>query len=335
MTSRLPFLDRLAVPVIAAPMLRVSGVELVSAACRAGVVGAFPTANAESLETFDAWMQRLVEEADAGRADGRPHAPWCPNLIMRRDPARVRAEVELIVRHRAEVVITSVGSPAAVIPALHDGGCIVLADVASVHHARRAIEAGADGLVLLTAGAGGHTGWANPLAFVREVRGFFDGPLVLAGGLSDGVALRAATVLGCDLGSMGTRFIASAESLASEPYKQMLATSSLDDVMTTRAFTGLPANFLRPAVIRCGLDPDALDEGVSVQEARRRFGGGSEGATIQRWADLWSAGHSVSGVAGTCTVAEIVGEIEAEFSLSAKATNLICRQNQPFGCSLK
>lgn len=320
MTSRLPFLDRLAVPVIAAPMLRVSGIELVSAACRAGVVGAFPTANAESLETFDAWMQRLVEEADAGRADGRPHAPWCPNLIMRRDPARVRAEVELIVRHRAEVVITSVGSPAAVIPALHDGGCIVLADVASVHHARRAIEAGADGLVLLTAGAGGHTGWANPLAFVREVRGFFDGPLVLAGGLSDGVALRAATVLGCDLGSMGTRFIASAESLASEPYKQMLATSSLDDVMTTRAFTGLPANFLRPAVIRCGLDPDALDEGVSVQEARRRFGGGSEGATIQRWADLWSAGHSVSGVAGTCTVAEIVGEIEAEFSLSAKAT---------------
>ncbi len=323
MTSRLPFLDRLAVPVIAAPMLRVSGIELVSAACRAGVVGAFPTANAESLETFDAWMQRLVEEADAGRAQGRPHAPWCPNLIMRRDPARVRAEVELIVRHRAEVVITSVGSPAAVIPALHDGGCIVLADVASVHHARRAIEAGADGLVLLTAGAGGHTGWANPLAFVREVRGFFDGPLVLAGGLSDGVALRAAMVLGCDLGSMGTRFIASAESLASEPYKQMLATSSLDDVMTTRAFTGLPANFLRPAVIRCGLDPDALDEGVSVQEARRRFGGGSEGATIQRWADLWSAGHSVSGVAGTCTVAEIVGEIRAEFSLSSKAKNFL------------
>lgn len=314
MTPRLPFLDRLAVPVIAAPMLRVSGIELVSAACRAGVVGAFPTANADSLETFEAWMQRLAGEADAGKANGRPHAPWCPNLIMRRDPARIRAEIELIVRHRAEVVITSVGSPAAVIPALHDGGCIVLADVASVHHARRAIEAGADGLVLLTAGAGGHTGWANPLAFVREVRGFFDGPLVLAGGLADGVALRAATVLGCDLGSMGTRFIASDESLASAPYKQMLAASSLDDVMTTRAFTGLPANFLRPAVIGSGLDPDALDETVSVQDARRRFGGGSEGATIQRWADLWSAGHSVSGVSRTCTVDEIVEEIQAEFA---------------------
>jgi nitronate monooxygenase len=313
---RLPFLDRLALPVIAAPMLRVSGIELVSAACRAGVVGAFPTANCASLDEFDAWLRRLGDEATAAVAEGgsgRPHAPWCPNLIMRRDPAKVKAEVDIIVRHRAEVVITSVGSPASVIPALHDGGCLVLADVASVHHAERAIEAGADGLVLLTAGAGGHTGWANPFAFVRAVRAMFDGPVVLAGGLSDGVALKAATVLGCDLGSMGTRFIATRESLGSAPYKQMLAQSSLDDVMTTRAFTGLPANFLRPSVVQAGLDPAALDEAVSVQEARSRFGGGSEGAVVQRWADLWSAGHSVSGVAGLPTVAELVGTLRAEF----------------------
>ncbi|SFO09526.1 nitronate monooxygenase [Variovorax sp. PDC80] len=319
MTQRLPFLDRLAVPAIAAPMLRVSGIELVSAACRAGVVGAFPTANAESLEAFAGWMARLNDEAAAARDAGTAHAPWCPNLIMRRDPARVRAEVELIVRHRAELVITSVGSPAAVIPALHDGGCLVLADVASVHHAERAIEAGADGLVLLTAGAGGHTGWANPFAFVRAVRAFFDGPLVLAGGLPDGVALRAATVLGCDLGSMGTRFIATEESLASAPYKKMLAASSLDDVMTTRAFTGLPANFLRPSVLNAGLDPATLDETVSVQEARQRFGGGSEGAVIQRWADLWSAGHSVGGVAGLATVEQVVRGLRAEFDASASA----------------
>lgn len=319
MTQRLPFLDRLAVPAIAAPMLRVSGIELVSAACRAGVVGAFPTANAESLGAFAGWMARLNDEAAAARDAGTAHAPWCPNLIMRRDPARVRAEVELIVRHRAELVITSVGSPAAVIPALHDGGCLVLADVASVHHAERAIEAGADGLVLLTAGAGGHTGWANPFAFVRAVRAFFDGPLVLAGGLPDGVALRAATVLGCDLGSMGTRFIATEESLASAPYKKMLAASSLDDVMTTRAFTGLPANFLRPSVVNAGLDPAALDETVSVQEARQRFGGGSEGAVIQRWADLWSAGHSVGGVARLATVEQVVRGLRAEFGASASA----------------
>ncbi|MDQ0074735.1 nitronate monooxygenase [Variovorax boronicumulans] len=309
--QRLPFLDRLTVPVIAAPMLRVSGIELVSAACRAGVVGAFPTANCASLEEFDAWLRRLNAEAEAA---GGNHAPYCPNLIMRRDPAKVRAEVEIIVRHRAEVVITSVGSPASVIPALHDGGCLVLADVASLHHAERALEAGVDGLVLLTAGAGGHTGWVNPFAFVRAVRALFDGPIVLAGGLSDGVALKAATVLGCDLGSMGTRFIATRESLGSGPYKQMLARSSLDDVMTTRAFTGLPANFLRPSVVQAGLDPAELDEAVSVQEARSRFGGGSEGATIQRWADLWSAGHSVSGVSAVPSVAELVATLGAEFA---------------------
>lgn len=150
-----------------------------------------------------------------------------------------------------------------------------------MHHAERALEAGADGLVLLTAGAGDHTGWANPFAFVRAVRALFDGAVVLAGGLSDGFALKAASVLGCDLGSMGTRFIATQESLGSGPYKQMLERSSLDDVMATRAFTGLPANFLKPSIVQVGLDPAALDETVSVQEARNRFGGGSEGAVIQ------------------------------------------------------
>jgi len=310
MRQTLPFLDRLAVPVIAAPMLRVSGIELVSAACRAGVIGAFPTANAASLDEFEAWLARLSAQARA--ADGRL-APYCPNLIMRRDPQRVMAEVEIIVRYQAEVVITSVGSPAAVIPALHAGGCRVLADVASIHHAQRAIEAGVDGLVLLTAGAGGHTGWANPFAFVRAVRAMYDGPLVLAGGISDGVALKAAMVLGCDLCSMGTRFIATHESLGTATYKEMLSCSSLDDVMTTRAFTGLPANFLRPSIAQCGLDPDALDETVTVQEARRRFGGGSEDTPIQRWADLWSAGHSVSGVPGVSSVAEVVRELCTEY----------------------
>ena len=313
MQPRIPFLHRLAVPVIAAPMLRVSGIELVSAACSAGVVGAFPTANCASLDELEAWLRRLNQEAEASNAR---HAPYCPNLIMRRDPARVLAEARLIVRHRTELVITSVGSPAAVVPVLHDGGCLVFADVASLHHAERAIAAGADGLVLLAAGAGGHTGWANPFAFVRAVRAMFDGPLVLAGGLSDGAALKAATVLGCDLGSMGTRFIATHESLAVPPYRQMLAESSLDDVMTTRAFTGLPANFLRPSVLRVGLDPAALDETVSVQEARSRFGGGSEGAVIQRWADLWGAGHSVSGVRAVHSVAEVVQELRAGFDLA-------------------
>lgn len=310
MNARLPFLDRLAVPVIVAPMLRISGIEMVSAACRSGVIGAFPTANCGSLEELEAWMQRL--NAEKAHAPSR-HAPYCPNLIMRRDPARVQAEAALIARLGAEMVITSVGSPASVVPVLHDGGTLVFADVASVRHAEQAVKAGVDGLVLLTAGAGGHTGWANPFAFVRAVRDRFDGPIVLAGGLSDSRSLRAAQVLGADLGSMGTRFIATRESLASDGYKQMLVDASLDDVLTTRAFTGLPANFLRPSITATGLDPNQIDETVTVQEARERFGGGTDNKTVKRWADLWSAGHSVSGVIDVPSVKEIVQRLREDF----------------------
>ncbi|WP_019655240.1 NAD(P)H-dependent flavin oxidoreductase [Variovorax atrisoli] len=318
MTHALPFLDRLALPLIAAPMLRVSGIELVSAACVAGVIGAFPTANCQTLDEFDAWLTRLDEEAAAAPERKAP-APYCPNLIMRRDPVRVMAEVELIARHRAQLVITSVGSPASVVPRLHEAGCRVFADVASLHHAVRAIESGVDGLVLLTAGAGGHTGWANPFAFVRAVRRVFGGPIVLAGGLSDGVALRAARELGCDLGIMGTRFIATQESLASDDYRHMLVDSSIDDVLLTRGFTGLPASFLAPSARRLGIDISTLDESISVEEARRRYGGGANAAPNQRWTDIWSAGHSVSGVRAVPTVAELVDALVEEYRGTAAA----------------
>ena len=300
----------MALPLIAAPMLRVSGIELVSAACAAGVIGAFPTANCNTLEELDEWLTRLDAEAIAAPEQT---APYCPNLIMRRDPAKVMAEVDLIARHRAELVITSVGSPAAVIPRVHRGGCRVFADVVSLHHATRAIESGVDGLVLLTAGAGGHTGWANPFAFVRAVRDVFDGPIVLAGGLGDGVALRAAMALGCDLGIMGTRFIATKQSLASEDYRQMLLDSTMDDVLLTRGFTGLPASFLEPSARRLGIDVSDLDESIDVEEARRRYGGGANAAPNQRWTDIWSAGHSVSGVRAVPSVAELVHALQLQF----------------------
>ncbi|HEY8602856.1 nitronate monooxygenase [Tsuneonella suprasediminis] len=307
--SRLPFADRLRLPILVGPMLRVSGIEMTSAACAAGVIGSFPTANCESLEELDAWLGRLSDEA---RTNGG--APFCPNLIMRRDPGKLMAEADIVVANGAEVVITSVGSPAAVIPKLHAGGCMVLADVARVSHARRAVEAGADGLVLLTAGAGGHTGWINPFAFVRAVRDFFDGPIVLAGGIADGVALRAANMLGADLASMGTRFIACAESIAVDGYKQMLADSTIDDIRQTRAFTGLPVNVLEPSIRAVGLDPDELDETVTVAQARERFGGQSQGVVIKRWTDVWSAGHSVAGVARTQTMQDIVDQIANEYN---------------------
>jgi nitronate monooxygenase len=222
------------------------------------------------------------------------------------------ADLDRLIAHGVELVITSVGSPEPVVAPLRKAGCLVFADVASLQHAHRAIRAGADGLVLLTAGAGGQTGWANPFAFVRAVRAFFDGPLILSGGLSDGASLRAAQVLGCDLGYMGTRFIATHESAAPEAYKQMLVDSGMDDVILTPAFTGLPTSILRPSVRAAGLDPDTLDRNPDPDVARALYG--PEGNGPRRWRDIWSAGHSVSGVQGIPTVDELVGRLSVEYT---------------------
>src|SRR5437764_14976244 len=189
-------------------MFLVSGVELVVAACRNGVIGSFPTVNCRSSEQLDGWLGEIEEQlARHCGESGKPAAPVCPNLIVHRSNARLEQDLAVLLRHKPEIVITSVGSPAPVMP-LHDAGALVFADVASIRHAERAVAAGADGLVLLTAGAGGQTGWLNPFAFTRAVRQFFAGPIVLAGGVSDGRALSAAIALGCDLAYMGTRFIA-------------------------------------------------------------------------------------------------------------------------------
>jgi nitronate monooxygenase len=298
---------RLRVPLIAAPMLHVSGVDLVVAACRNGVIGAFPTANARSVAQLDQWLTEIDARLFAAPEEA---APVCPNLVMR--SPRVADDLACLVEHRVEMVITSVGSPAPAIEALHAVGCLVLADVATLAHARKAIAAGVDGLVLLAAGAGGQTGWLNPLAFARAVRAEYDGPLVLAGGVSDGVALRAAQVLGCDLAYMGTRFIATRESLAADAYRQMLVEASADDVLLTRAFTGLPTSILVPAIRRAGLDPARLDELVSPATAAQMFGG-RQADGPRRWQDIWSAGHSVSGVHAIQSVEQLIAEVEQEF----------------------
>jgi nitronate monooxygenase len=288
-------------------MLHVSGVEVVTAACRAGVVGAFPAANPGSAEELDRWLTE-IESAAAAVGDPAPH---CPNLIVR-DP-RLAEQLEVVVAHRVEMVIASVGSPAPVVGPLHEVGALVLADVATLEHARKAVASGVDGLVLLSAGAGGQTGWMNPFAFTRAVRAFFAGPIVLAGGISDGHALRAAVALGADLGYMGTRFIASAESLAAPAYKQMLVESSLDDVVLTDAFTGLPANMLAPSIRAAGLDPDDLDESIAPDGAAALYGARNAEAGPRRWTDILSAGHTVSAVNGVEAVEAIVARTEAEY----------------------
>ncbi|RIA02699.1 nitronate monooxygenase [Rhodopseudomonas palustris] len=311
------FGDRLSLPLIAAPMFLVSGVDLVAAACSSGVIGSFPTVNCRTTEQLGGWLDEITRRIAAHEhASGRRAAPWCPNLIVHRSNARLGDDLQLLLRHKPEVVITSVGSPQPVIAPLHDVGAMVLADVASIRHAERAVAAGVDGLVLLTAGAGGQTGWLNPFAFVRAVRQFFDGVIVLAGGISDGVALRAAMTLGCDLGYMGTKFIATEESLADPRYKAMLVEASADDILLTKAFTGLQTNMLRPSIVAAGLDPDDLPERGGIDIGKDIDVGAREDRP-KRWRDIWSAGHSASGIGGVVPIADLVAKTTAEFRSAA------------------
>jgi len=315
LSNRLPekIAKRLRLPLIAAPMLSVSGPDLTIAACKAGVIGSFPLANARTVDGVEAWLKQIETELarTADETPEHPPAPFCPNLIIKR--AQMRDELRALVKHRVEMVITSVGSPVDAIGPLHDVGCIVFADVATLHHAERAMAAGVDGLILLTAGAGGQTGWLNPIAFVRSVRAMFEGPIVLAGGISDGHALWAAEVLGCDLAYMGTKFIATHESMAPPAYKTMLVESGMDDVMLTQAFTGLDTNMLRPSMIAAGLDPSSLPPRVSNEEAAKKFGSMAVVEGPRRYKDIWSAGHSISGVDRIQSAAELVDRTLAEY----------------------
>ena len=311
--------DRLRLPLIAAPMFLVSGVDLVTAACRNGVVGSFPTANCRTTEELSHWLATIGQTLRSyEETTGTAAAPFCPNLIVHASNPRLNEDLAIVCASAPHLVITSVGSPAPVIAPLHDAGAFVLADVATLRHAERAVAAGADGLVLLTAGAGGQTGWLNPFAFVRAVRQFFSGPIVLAGGISDGQALHAAIALGCDLAYMGTRFIATEESMAPQGYKEMVVAASADDIILTRAFTGLQTNMLRPSIIAAGLDPEALPERGMIDIAKDISVEGREQRS-KRWRDIWSAGHSASGASEILSVAALVAQTEAQYHATQSA----------------
>ncbi|HWJ11650.1 MAG TPA: nitronate monooxygenase [Nocardioides sp.] len=285
----------LRLPMIAAPMTGVSTPELVLAACAEGVVGSFPTHNARSVDELDVWLSRIAE----GLADVPEAGPVAPNLVVHPTNRRLPADLDCLRQHDVRVVITSVGSPAAVVPPLHEAGCAVLADVATLRQAHRAAEAGVDGLVLLTAGAGGQTGHANPFAFVRAVREFFDGVVVLAGGIADGRALWAAQVLGADLGYVGTPFIATHESAASDGYRSALVAATLDDVRLSDAVSGLPASILAQWL-------DAREEAPVTS-------GDFQEERLVANPDVWSAGHGVTQVRDVSPVAEVVAGIRASY----------------------
>lgn len=302
--SRVPphIADRLRLPLIAAPMFRVSGPDLVVAACNGGVIGGLPTKNARTGEELRAWLAEIRSRLTPGAA------PFAPNLIMR--DARRDEDLAAVIEAGAEMVITSVGSPAPVMAPLREAGCLVLCDVATLDHARKAVAAGADGLILLTAGAGGHTGWMNPMAFARAVRGFYDGIVVLAGGIIDGVALAAAELLGCDLGYMGTRFIAARESLADEAYRAMLAEGDMDDVVLTDRFRGMQGNYLAASVRAAGLDPRRLSDLPPMSLDAK-----------SPWSHIHMGGHTISGVRGETTVAALIEEVAAEYAAAGGRWN--------------
>jgi nitronate monooxygenase len=305
------FHGRLKLPLVAAPMFTVSSRDLVVAACRAGVIGAFPTANCRTVAELDSWLGYFSETL------GPQDAPYCANLIIKRSD--LRDHLAVLCQHRVELVITSVGSPEHVIEPLHQAGSLIFADVATLEHARKAIACGADGLVLLSAGAGGQTGSLNSFAFARAVRDLFEGPVILAGGICDGSSLWAALALGCDLGYMGTRFIATHESAASDSYKQMLVDCDLDDIVLTSAFTGLPTNMLEPSLQAAGIVLRDVSPLLTHQSAQTLYSAVAGGGGPKRWTDLWSAGHSVSSVKRLVAVAELVQEIEQEFLAAARA----------------
>lgn len=299
---------QLSLPLICAPMFLVSGPDLVIATCRNGVIGSFPAPNARPLEVLDAWMARVARELDAARqADPAARiAPWSINLVVHSSYDRLPAELELVQRHRPPIVITALGSPARVVDAVHAYGGLVLADVGSVAMARKAALAGVDGLILVSTGAGGHTGTVSPFVFVEAVRRFFDGIVVLAGGLCTGAAIRAAEIAGADLADIGTLFIAARESLASDDYRQMVVEAGIDDLVLTKAFTGANAYYLRRSIERNGLDPDNLSGKTAMNWSK-------SDTQLKAWKDIWSAGQSVAAVHRVESAAEIIARLRMEY----------------------
>jgi len=302
------FVDRLSLPLIGAPMFIASYPELVIAQCQAGVLGTFPSLNARSVETLDAWLGRMTEATAAG--PGTRIAPFGMNLILHPSNKRFDEDLAAAARHQVPLIITSVGKPDRVCATVHAYGGLVFHDVISIKHARKALECGVDGLILVCAGAGGHAGTLSPFALLSEVREFFDGPVVLSGALSNGAQLRAAEVMGADFGYMGTRFIATREANAPDEQKQMMLGASAADIVYTPFFTGIRGNYLRASIERAGLEPDAL--GAPPASPGDVFNPNK--TTAKAWKDIWSAGQGVGTIHDVPAVADLVDRLAREYA---------------------
>ena len=293
--------ERLRLPAIAAPMFLVSGVKMVLAACEAGIIGSFPANNARTLDTLDAWMTEIIRTLPADAP------PWAINIMVHRSYARWEEELDLVLVHKPPIVITALGSPAAVVEAIHGYGGLVYADVNSLTYAEKAARTGVDGLVLVAAGAGGHTGPLAGFAFAPAVREVFDGTIVLGGGIGSGRAVRAAQLLGADLAYLGTRLIACEESLAVPAYKQMMIASTAEDIVNSAALTGIAANWLKGSLMAAGHDPDGPKEPVAIDLGRPEDG-------PKRWRDVWAAGQGVGEVRAIEPLSDIVDDLVADYA---------------------
>jgi nitronate monooxygenase len=309
--------DRLRLPVIASPLFIVSGPDLVIAQCKAGVVGSFPSLNARPLSQLDEWLARITEELAAwDKANPEtPAAPFAVNQIVHKTNNRLEDDVELCAKYKVPVVITSLGAREDVNAAVHGWGGVILHDVISNFFARKAIEKGADGLIPVAAGAGGHAGRLSPFAMIQELREWFDGPIALSGAIANGGAILAAQAMGADLAYIGSAFIATKEANATHGYKEMIVERGGEDIIYTNLFTGIHGNYLRPSVERAGLDPDNLPQ---ADPSKMNFAsGGNQDA--KAWKDIWGCGQGIGAVKEVLSAGDLVARLAAEYE-AAKAT---------------
>lgn len=301
------FKGRLSLPVICAPMFLVSSPRLVINACKNGIVGTFPALNTRPQSLLDDWLSEISLELKA-YAKAHPELPVAPfgvNQVVHPSNSRLEADRALLKKHEVPLVITSQGDPSEIVKEVHEWGGLVFHDVIYAAHARKAIAAGVDGLIIVTAGAGGHGGTTNPIALVREIRTFWEGPLALAGAINDGYGIRAAEVLGADMAYMGTRFIATEEAEVDPVYKQMLVESNLKDLIYTDAFTGVHCNYLLPSIARAGIDLERFQGKNAVD---------LDLGDSNAWKDIWSAGHGVSGIDAVMSVEALVNQLKEEYA---------------------
>ncbi len=308
--------ERLRIPVIGSPLFIISGPELVIAQCKAGIVGSFPALNARPASQLDEWLAQITEElADWDRKNpDRPSAPFAMNQIVHKTNDRLEHDVEMAVKYKVPVTITSLGAREDVNKAIHSYGGVVLHDVINDRFARKAVEKGADGLIPVAAGAGGHAGHLSPFALIQELREWFDGPIALSGSIANGAAILGAQAMGADLAYIGSAFIATKEANAVQGYKDMIVASSGDDIVYSNLFTGVHGNYLRPSIEAAGLDPDNLPES---DPSKMSFGSGGN-QKAKAWKDIWGCGQGIGAIKEIPSAGEMIDRLAAEYE-AAKA----------------